>query len=137
MKILHVLVGYLAVTALPFHPFAFASPLAAIDYDSDGYVNTSMQIHIDGALMEHVLASIAETCQSSCQTVHTQNHRDGDRAIIKRVPSDIIEARQAELAPPVLVVIAIVAVIALSIVWVQGDDPVRGNDIEFLLEHFD
>ena len=37
MKILHALVGYLAVTTLPFHPFAFASPLAAsIDYDSDG-----------------------------------------------------------------------------------------------------
>ena len=53
MKIPHAsaLVGYLAVIALPFYPFAFASPLAAIDYG--GYVNT-MQNHTDRALMNHV-----------------------------------------------------------------------------------
>ena len=127
MKILHALVGYLAVTALPFHPFAFASPLAAIDYD--GYVNTtSTQNHIDVALMEQVLGSIQVV--ETCQTVPTQKHG---------VHGDIIEARQAELAPPVLIIIGIVALIALSIVWVETDNPVSGNlnDVEFLVEHFD
>ena len=35
MKILHALVGYLAAAAFPLHwqPLAFASPMAAIDYD--------------------------------------------------------------------------------------------------------
>ena len=63
MKILHTLVGYLAVIALPLHLFAFASPLAAIDYD--GYVDTT-QNHIDsdGTLMKHVLGTIVETCQT-------------------------------------------------------------------------
>ena len=133
MTILHALVGYLAVTSLPFHQFAFASPLAAIDYDSDGYVNTnaSMQNHVDGALMEHYLGSIAKTCH----TVHTQNH--GDSALTKRVPGDIIEARQEELAPGVLTVIGIVSAITLSILWVEGDDSVRGNGVELLVEHSD
>ena len=124
MKILHALVGYLAVI---FHTFAFASPLA-IDYD--GYVNTT-QNNIDGALMEHFLDTIVETCQ----TVSTQNHSDS--ALSKRVPGDIIEARQAELVPAVLTIIGIVAAITLSIVWVESDDPVRCNGIKFLLEHFD
>ena len=129
MKILHALVGYLAVTALPFHPFAFASPLA-IDYD--GYVN-STQNRIDSALMKHVLGSIIETCQTVTQA--TQNHKDS--ALMKRVHGDIIEARFGpEIVPPVLVVIAIVAAITLSIVWIESDDPVRGNDVEFFVEHF-
>jgi hypothetical protein len=76
MIILRALVGYLAVTALPF---AFASPLAAIHYD--GYVDTT-QNHIDIALMKRVLNSIVETCQTV--TYHsgpgyvdtTQNHND-------------------------------------------------------------
>lgn len=56
---------------------------------------------------------------------------------MKRLPgaSDIIVARQ-DIAPPVLIVIALVLYVALSIVWVKGDDPVRGN-VEFLVEHFD
>ena len=53
MKILHALVGYLAVTALPFpSPFALALalPLAAIS-NIDGYVNTSQDhIQVDDAL---------------------------------------------------------------------------------------
>ena len=72
MKILHALVGYLAVTTLPIHPFAFASPLAAsINYDSDGYVNlntTQNNLNIDGALMKHVLDSIVEACQTVTST---------------------------------------------------------------------
>ena len=116
MKILHGLVGYLAVTALPFHPFAFASPtrLAGIDYD--GYANTS-QNHIDGALMNHVLDTIVETCQ----TVTTQNHKDS--ALTKRVPGDIqvIEARQ-DAIPIAIAIAAIVTGIFLGIVWIESDD---------------
>ena len=137
MKILHALVCYLA-----FHPFAFASPLAAQAIDYDGYVNTTQNL-IDSALMKHVLSGIIEACQTSAYhgdyVNTTQNHRrdDSDSALIKRIPGDIVEARWAELAPPVLVVIGIVILVALSIVWVEGDDPVRGNDVEFLVEHFD
>ena len=64
MKILHALVGYLAATTLASHPFAFASPLrlAAIDFDSDGYVKT--QNYKDSALMKRVSGDIIETRQS-------------------------------------------------------------------------
>ena len=52
-------IRYLTVTALPFHPFASASPLAAtIDYES--CLNT-IQNNIDGALMKHVLGNLVET----------------------------------------------------------------------------
>ena len=142
MKILHALVGYLAVTALPFHPFALASPLAAIEYDHyDGYVNISTQNQIDNALMKQVLGSVVETCQ----TVSLQYRDYADSTPMKRLPGDIVQARQAPpaateeaLAPKVLVVVAIVALITLSIIWVQSDDPVRGIDVlEFLVERFD
>ena len=133
MKILHALVGYLAVTGLPFHPFAFAaSPPEAIDYD--GYVNKT---NIDGALTKHALDSIVETCQ----TVTTQNH--GGSALIKRVPDsgDFIEARQ-EGVPDIpvvspLIISLIFAAVLLKIVWTSEDISVRGNNIEFLVEHFD
>ena len=128
MKILHALVGYLAATALPFHLFAFASPLAPIYFD--GYVNTT-QSPIDGALINYVLGGIVGTCQTvalhSDYLNTTQNRRDSDSTgtdLIKRVPGDIIEARWAALAPPVLVVIAIVVAVTLSIFWVESDDPV-------------
>ena len=101
MKILHALVGYLAVTTLPIHPFAFASPLATIDYD--GYVNNTHQ------------------------TVTTENHSDG--ALMKRAPGDIIDARQEELLPEVAIIVAIVASVVLSIVWIKDDGPVRGSDV--------
>ena len=134
MKILHVLVGYLAVIALPFHPFAFAPPLAAIDYD--GYVDTT-QNHIDGALMNQVLGTILETCQ----TITTENHKDG--TLMKRhgLPpaGDIIEARQLLTVIPVVgFVLYIIANVVLSIVWISNDDPVRGNDVvDLLVELFD
>ena len=127
MKILHALVGYLAATALPFHPSAFASPLAAIDYD--GYVDTT-QNHIDGALMKHVLGSIIETCQ----TVTTQVH--GDSALTKRVPGDIIEARQLQI-PIVFVILSVITAVSVSLIWIGDDNPVRGNDVEFFLDQFD
>jgi hypothetical protein len=128
MKILHTLVGYLVFTALPFRPFALASPLAAFDYDSDGYVNTTqLENHIDGALMNHFLGNIVEICQ----TVTTQNH--GDTAVMKRSPSHITEARQVEgaagYAPVILVILGVVAGVTASILWVENDDPVRGDDI--------
>ena len=108
MKILlHALVGYLAVTALPFHPFAFASesPLAIIDYD--GYVNT------------------------------TQKHSDS--ALMRRASDDIIEERQAAAytIPGTLAVIALIGATYFALRWIHDDDPVRGNDVEFLAEHFD
>ena len=49
--------------------------------------------------------------------------------------SNSLEARQAEFAPPVLTVIAIVALVTLSIVWVESDDPVRYNIDQ--VKHFD
>ena len=65
MKILHaLLVGHLAFTALPFHwhSFAFASPLAVIDYD--GHVNaTHLEYHNDSAFMKRVPGDIIETRQ--------------------------------------------------------------------------
>ena len=132
MMIFHALVGYLAVTALPFHPFAFASPLAAIDYDGYFKLNTTTQNYIAGALVKQLPGSIAETSQ----TVTTQNHKDS--ALMKRVPGDIIEARQVPVAVPViLVIINIVSDVALSLLWIQGDDPVRDNDVEHLEEFFD
>ena len=129
MKILHALVGYLAVTALSFdsfHPFAFASLLAAIDYD--GYVDTA-QNHIDDALMKHVLGTIVETCQ----TVTAQNYSESVFMNLKRVPDDshIIEARQLPSVPaPVIgIILFIVAGIIFTVLWIADDDPVRGNDI--------
>ena len=117
MKILHTLVGYLAVTALPLQVLAFASPLA-IDYD--GYVDTK-QNHIDGALMKQVLGTIVETCQ----TVNTENHKDS--ALMKRVPGDIIGSRQLPVAVPVVaLILLILADVIFSIVWIADDDPVRG-----------
>ena len=130
MKILHALVSYFAVTALPFHSFAFASPLAAIDYD--GYVNTT-QNNVDGALMKHALGNIVVTCQ----TVTTQNYKD--RAIIKCLPGDVIEARQVAAAVVItaILVIEIVVNVVFVLKWVSDDNQVRGNDVEFLVEHFD
>ena len=126
MKILHALVGYLAITVLPFQPLAFASPLATID--NDGYVNKT---HIDGALIKHVLDSIVETCQ----TVTTQNLTGYD--LMKRIPGDIIEARQAEILPAIAAITAIITTIAIGVLWIENDVPVRGNYVEFLVEHFD
>ena len=134
MKILDALVGYLAVTALPFHPFAFASPLADIDYD--GYINTTMH-HIDDALMKYLLDDILETCQTV--TSHsllsasgydyvnaTQNHSD-NAGLMKRVPI---------VVPSILFTLAVIAAIGFSIFWIKEDNPVRDNDVEFLvLEH--
>ena len=121
MKIHHGLVGYLAVTALPFHPFAFASPLAS---DYDGYVTVdTTQNHIDGALMKKVLGTIIETCQ----TVTTQNYTDS--AVIKRVPGDIIEARQALLVPVFGTILTLISAVTLGVLWIEGDNPVRGNDV--------
>ena len=127
MKIFHALVGYLAVVSLPY-PFAFASPLA-IHYDSDGYVNsTATQNTIDRALMEHFHGTIVETCQMD--TTHWKNH--GDRALMKRIPGNIqvMEARQVEIViglPEVAIILAIISSVALAVVWISYDNPVRCN----------
>ena len=126
MKILHALVGYLAATSQrPFHSFAFASPLAAINYD--GYVNTTTQNRIDGALMEHVLGSIVQPCQTAAYhsgyANTTQNHGDG--ALMKRVPGDIIKARQVPVLPIFIVIDVIIAAITISLYVIEQDDPVR------------
>ena len=122
MRILHALVGYLAVTALPF--LAFASPLAAIDYD--GYVNTTH----NHARMKQALGSIVETSE--------QNQKDS--ALMKRAPAsdDIIEARQVAIGIPVVGAITLIVIGAIAtLVWIESDEPVRGDDVEFLVEHFD
>ena len=129
MKILHALVSYLAFAALPFSPFSFAHPLATIDYD--GYVNTT-QNHFDGALMKHALNTIAETCLA----ITTQNHSGS--LLMERVPGDIIETRQIPVAVPIVwITVVIVGDILLTVLWIEDDDGVRGNDIEILVEHFD
>ena len=125
MKMLHALVGYLTVTALPFYPFAFeTSPLASINYD--GYANKT---HIDSTLMKQGLDSIVETCQ----TVTTPKH--GDSAFMKShdLSGDIIEARQEEPPPtPTLILVGLmIAIVVVGIIWITEDDPVRGNDVEF------
>ena len=67
MKILHALVGYLTVTALPFSPFALAHPLApSIDYD--GSVNSSPN-HIDSTLMKRVTGDIIEARQAELEAI--------------------------------------------------------------------
>ena len=120
-KILHALVGYLAVTSLPFYPFSFASPLA-IDYD--GYVQN--HTGYDSALMKHVLDSIVETCQG----VTMQNH--SDTALMEHVPGDtiIIDARQEEAAGPsplVPIVSVMIAAVIVGLSWLSDDNKVRGN----------
>ena len=129
-----VQVGYLAasvtvpVTSLPFSlPF----PLAAID--CDGFVNAT-QYHIYSAPIKHVLASIVETGQ----TVTSQNNKDSALTGTKHGPGDIIEARQGEVVIPVVFIILEIAVdISLILDWIADDKSVRGNDVEFLVEHFD
>jgi hypothetical protein len=64
-----------------------------------------------------------------------QNLNDGD--LMKRVPGDIIEARQAPLAiVDVLMVIDIVAIVCLSVRIISEEGSVRGNEEEFLVDHF-
>ena len=111
MKILLALFGYLAVTALPF--LAFASPLAATNMDYDGYVN-STQNH---ALLEKGLGNIVETS--------AQYHKDS--ALIKRVPGEVVEARQVEVVIPVaFTLLTMIADLGLALWWISGDKPVRG-----------
>jgi hypothetical protein len=83
MKIFHALVGYLVVTALPFHPpFAFASPLETIDYD--GYVNTTQH---------HALMPVPGIIAETCQTVNTQNDKDSALTLMKRHGGDTVVFR--------------------------------------------
>ena len=106
MTVLHVLISYLAalaVAALPFHPFAFASQLAAIDYD--GYVDTAHNHRVNNStLMKRVPGDIIlETRQA---------------VLLLVVP---------------VVVIGIVVDVALIVSQFSDDNTVRGNDVNFLL----
>ena len=91
-------------------------------------------------LIHETLLCIGPQCHQTLHIMATQNNGDS-AALMKRVPAsvDIIKARFGpEIVPPLLVVTAIVAAITLSIlVWVEGDDPVRGNGVEFFVEHSD
>ena len=132
MKMLQALVGYLAVTALPFYPFAFAaSQLESINYD--GYAN-NLETHIDGALMKQVIGSIVE----SCQTITTPKHSDGTFKFMKHhdVSGDILEARQeVDPSPTPIIIGVIIIVVILGIIWIVDDNSVRGKDVEILVEH--
>ena len=99
MKILHALVGFLTVTALPFSPFAFVLPLAL-----------------------------------AASTNVTQKQDDGALRVMKH--EDIIEARQLEIVDVVIIVL-IVANLYADLYWISEDNPVRGNEMEFLVDHFD
>ena len=79
--------------------------------------------------MKHFLGNIVETCQ----TVTTHS----DCALLKRVPENIIEARQFDDIPITVAIIAIVGSYILTLFWMLDDMPVRGSDVEFILDHFD
>ena len=63
----------------------------------------------------------------------------------RRVPGDIIDARQeepgfpADGVPDVAVLFIIIGAVIVGLVWLQvgDDDNVRRNDLEFLVEHID
>ena len=126
MKILHALVGYLTLTALPF---ALASPLAAIDYN--GYVDSdTTQSHIDIALMKRALGRVVKTRQTDTAQIHSDN------ALIMKPASDTTEACQLAIPIATLVIFAVVGIL-FSIPWIEQRDKVSGNDLDFLIEHFD
>ena len=57
-----------------------------------------------------------------------------DSALIKRVPGDIVEARQAEVLVPIgPIIILTVVEVMITIDYISEDNPVRGNDAEFLV----
>ena len=104
----HSILAQLALTALPlvFHPrpFAFAYPLA--------------------------LAPNIDYYDGYVDTTQSQS----DSALIKRVPGDIVEARQAEVLVPIgPIIILTVVEVMLTIDYISEDNPVRGNDAEFLV----
>ena len=69
---------------------------------------------------------------------YVDSKQNSDSALMKRVPGDIIEARQAiVIIPTVLFILSIVADVVFAIVWIADDDPVSGNDVKFFVEHFD
>ena len=132
MKLFHVLVGYLAATALPpFHLFALAA--SGIHYDGPGYVDTTENHNTDGALTKHNILETSQTVTSHTGSLNgyvnaTQNHSD-------------IETRQLPLPiliPLVGIVISTVVLVITTVSWIADDNPVRGNDVEYLIiEHSD
>jgi hypothetical protein len=107
MKILHALVSYLAQSALPL---TFQPGLFAFAYPLAAIDN------YDGYV---------DTTQNHC-----------DSALIRRVPGDIIEARQDLPLVTSGIVLIIIAEVALTLAYISQDNPVRGSDVEFLVAHF-
>jgi hypothetical protein len=50
---------------------------------------------------------------------------------------DIEEARQAQIIIPAVIVIVNIVVTLAASLWSIEDNPVRGNDVEFRVKHFD
>jgi hypothetical protein len=49
---------------------------------------------------------------------------------------DIMEVRRAAvIVPAVAAILSLVSTVVLSILWIEGDDLVRGNNVKFLVEH--
>ena len=102
----HSILAQLALTALPlvFHPRPFA--------------------------FAYPLAPNIDYYDGYVDTTQSQS----DSALIKRVPGDIVEARQAEVLVPIgPIIILTVFEVMLTVDYVSGDNPVRGNDAEFLV----
>ena len=104
----HSILAQLALTALPlpvvFHPRPFA--------------------------FAYPLAPNIDYYDGCVDTTQSQS----DSALIKRVPGDIVEARQAEVLVPIgPIIILTVVEVMLTIDYISEDNPVRGNDAEFLV----
>ena len=85
----------MAVNALPFQSFAFASTLAGIHYD--GYVDTT-QDQINSTLVKHVLDNfLVEVCISQSLSGYV-DARQNHRRPLESVPGEIVEALQVEVA---------------------------------------
>ena len=63
--------------------------------------------------------------------VTTQNQ--GDSALMKRVP----QTGEIIGLPELGVIFALVAASVITVAWILTDNPVGGNDVKFLVEHFD
>jgi hypothetical protein len=63
-----------------------------------------------------------------------QNQNDGD--LMKRVPDDIIEARQLIAIVEVALVLEVIAIITVSILLVDREDAVRAMKRSFIVANF-
>ena len=94
MKIFTILLGYLAVTS-----------------------------NFNQATLASVIDVPGEIGHDAGNKVKQERRSDSD-SLTTPEPGEMIEGRFAELAPPILVILAIVAAVTLSVVWVEGNNPV-------------